>query len=294
MTFIELTDKEEQVLYDNYKNLECPKRMHVNCRRVWWVPKEEIGGSFFSFSICQHCYRDVNKMKKIVDETKFTFIPILTTNILFVNCDASDVDSSFNLNLDDSWLAGIYLLDNDNIKLLESSINDNVITVKIPNDNCLIGICVYKKSSEPHEYKISIVHNDIQKLKSMKIHSFDDEFLLSVSQLTNAINFGEFKTMIETKDNIFLSDIMKLHDPLTYPITASNGTTIDFRCEIFDTLNGNNNLLAYLDITSHQLNNDKFRYKIEFMTANGNSSDTINDTDNVWNDYDYSNDVIDL
>lgn len=292
MTFIELTAKEEQIFYDNYNNLECSKRMHVNCRRVWWVPKEEIGESFFSFSICQYCYRDVNKMKKIVEQTHFTFVPILTTDVLFVNCDASDINSSFNLNLDDNWLAGIYLFDGGNIKLLESSVNDNVITVKIPHNDCLIGLCVYKKSAEPHEYKISIVHNDIQKLKSMKIHSFDDEFLLSISHLTNAINFEEFKTIIETQGNIYLTDIMQLHDPQTYPITASDGTIIDFRCEIFDALNGYNNLLAY--IVPQQLNNDKFRYKIEFTTGQCNENSLINDTDSIWNDYDYSNEVIDL
>jgi len=81
---IELTEEEEEKLY---KKRECPKRIHVNTNRIWWVLKNQYDAqnNYFLYSICPCCYREKKDFINSLINQNGKFIPILTDNLLAFN-----------------------------------------------------------------------------------------------------------------------------------------------------------------------------------------------------------------
>ena len=178
MNFVEITPDEEKILYKFYNITNCPSRLYVNDRRVWWVPKitwakwlhniNNSSVSFIDISICQFCFHHNNTV------IKQNYVPIMVSNKLYFNCDMADYTKISNILLTNGWFIGFLTIDNSNnltnstgstglcnINMLDAVLHDNIITVTIPNNNIQIIIYLHKNDTtqfiENNIYKFNLI-----------------------------------------------------------------------------------------------------------------------------------------
>jgi hypothetical protein len=306
-----ITKQEEEILYQNcYKNLNCTKRIYTNNRRIWWVPESELGQDFLSFTICQTCYRNTEKYKKIVEDTGFNFVPVIAGNTLHFNCDASEVKTSFNLNLKE-WKAGIFLITENGPELMDAQIlfnnqsEENEIIVNVPknvNNNFQIGICLYKQTEEssnfPYVITIEKLTDDLYK-GSVTAHQFNKEYLVTIMKIKTLMLIDE------TLDkNALYANLQKIVNSSTEKTICVDSEETVFRLSCLPKQHQEANLISILGLDTKS--EADFRYQIKFIRqSTHNFYDKDNDKDKYSDlyyesshddayDVDYSDDIIEL
>ena len=209
---IELTIQEEELLYQNN---ECPKRMHITYARIWWVPKEQydIHTNMYSYSICPKCYREKKDiMNKLINEIG-QFIPILTNNILAFNCDASNLNETYNILLDDNWKIGIYQKNDNNIVLLDGIRDNNNINIYVDNypinimiglgmDNHPISYGKMENINDEGEAYTFYISNAYGLFNIYHLYSMNNEYVFTLSNINmmnENIHETEFKDIMITE-----------------------------------------------------------------------------------------------
>ena len=193
---IELTEKEEDLLY---KEKNCPKRIHINNRRIWWVPKNQYDEYHdnFSYSVCPKCYREKKDFINKLLEENIVLIPIIVNDILSFNCDASDIDETYNISLDDDWKIGIYQQDDDKLMLLNGSLNNDEINININNYPIKILVGLYKNEVEIQPFTF-IISNIDGLFNKHNIYSINNDYIFTLSEISKLISFeNKIKTVFE-------------------------------------------------------------------------------------------------
>jgi hypothetical protein len=179
-----LTEIEENELYDKcFKNVKCPNRYHTDERRIWWIENYKPHQTYFSYSVCQSCYH--NKHDTILKQNK-NLVPVFSSGVQF-NCDMSAISDSYNVELMDGWLLGVYHISDQYHQLLPCSINNDnkYIKVIVPSFGINIGLCLYKQTNNTISYTIKVKSNsdDIEGVHVSSAFPIDNEFNITVDKL---------------------------------------------------------------------------------------------------------------
>lgn len=294
--------EEEEALYQHYNKKQyfdvCPGRIHTNTRRIWWIPKTQLTQGFFSYSICPSCYRNETKIKNIIETTGITFIPVLATDSLHFNCDAADIEQSYNLTLPNDWRLGIYLIDDDHYSLLDASMTGDTISISMPSLDCDIGLSLYKLTTDeeqtPYKFTIKKLTNDVY-TGSIASYAMNNEYVTTLTTVkTLPINQADFKNFQMS----FYENLPKLiNGTVEKKIHVDDADTSFDLCCSKKTNDINSNLNSLFGMTN---DNYIFQYKLNFVEQI-NIIDNFQDDDTyhsyLEHDYgtnDYTDKIIDL
>ena len=279
----ELTEHEEQLLY---KDQECPKRIHINNRRIWWVQKNQYdkkNNTSFTYSICPKCYREKKgKVNKIMKDNNIKFIPIIVNNQIAFNCDASEIDDTYNILLNDDWKMGIYQKKDDTLILLDGYCNNNNININVKQYPINIVIGLYKKEQDNNKDKDNEINTTIYQLiisntsgliNKHYIFLDNNEYIFTLYEFSKLMPYSNLKNDSEN-DSQYESDNESLNE-------------LNFMNSVDEDILLINNSSFNIMLTNQIINHT---YKLNF---NNNINDN-NISDNIFNDINYENFIIEL
>jgi hypothetical protein len=239
----QLKSEEAEALYAPQFDIECPLKLHIPSRKIWWVPQNSNG--HFPYTLCQECYH-LNRFGSKNEDIKELLEPVMLSGIP-CNCDGRTIDESYPSVLLNGWKIGVYT-SSPKISLLKShlSTDNKTLRVEMPFSKCTYSLCFYNKPKDSDCEKACAVvyvqsslsnNEDLTKGKCLydTWKSLDDEFQITIDKVNvatqpNLIALGHANDLF---DNLGAKNILPLEyvDPkenAVVPIT--NGLRIRLVC----------------------------------------------------------------